>query len=122
MRINLSTVFSTFDCDQLRKSDTSRKNTLKPVKLPSFKDAYYSAFSRRRFGTAKTGSMKRHGKLVEGLQRICPTTQRALRKSKEKGMETDRARKDTFPIFQGLPLSAKKSLESISFLVLPQHE
>ena len=62
------------------------------MKLPSFKDAYDSAFSRRRFGTAKTGSMERHGKLAQGLQRIFPTTQRALRKSKEKGKETDRVR------------------------------
>ena len=30
--------------------------------------------------------------------------------------------KDTFPIFQGLHSVRKKSLESMSFLVLPQHE
>ena len=36
--------------------------------------------------------------------------------------KNSRSVKDTFPIFQGLPISAKKSLESITFLVLPQHE
>ena len=30
--------------------------------------------------------------------------------------------KDTFPIFQGRHSVQKKSLESMSFLVLPQHE
>ena len=30
--------------------------------------------------------------------------------------------KDTFPIFQGLHSVQKKTLESMSFFVLPQHE
>ena len=40
----------------------------------------------------------------------------------KKFKDFSRTFKDTFPIFSRTPFSAKKSLESMSFLVLPQHE
>ena len=40
----------------------------------------------------------------------------------KKFKDSSRTFKGTFPIFSRTPFRAKKSLESISFLVLPQHE
>lgn len=108
-----------------RKFDTTRKNALKPVKLPSFTDAYDSAFSRRRFGTAKIGSVERLGKASpRAAEHLSHNPTRATQ-------DTRKARKLTgfvpflnkrFKDFQGhishfsrTPLSAKKSLQSMSF-------